>query len=216
MVTLTSARVSRPGQISLLHVPNLPDVPAPATPRRPVCLSLRFDIRAGPRAESRAFCRHACALYGTLGFASLSQARRSDRPNRVHFRSGPPVRLPVLSTPSRDDAVPVGYRIKLKPPDRDSHPADSVHSQTHEYGDLSPLFVSMGRGIQRTGRFFENCEFRELDSSDKSEHVKAHRDEGQASSGAAAIRSPSVGSTCSRIRSRSSSTDSQRSFLSEL
>jgi len=39
------------------------------------------------------------------GFASHSKARRCWKPNRVHLYLGPQVRLGLLSTPSRDDAV---------------------------------------------------------------------------------------------------------------
>jgi hypothetical protein len=45
-----------------------------------------------------------------LGFATWQQARRDTRPNRVHLRCGPDVRLPVLPTPPRGDAVPFGYK----------------------------------------------------------------------------------------------------------
>ena len=42
------------------------------------------------------------------GFATRSQARRCCKPNRVHFRLGPQVRLGLLPTPSHDDAVASG------------------------------------------------------------------------------------------------------------
>jgi hypothetical protein len=54
----------------------------------------------------------ACSLRSKhgLGFATCQQARHGIRPNRVHCRCGPAVRLPVLPTPPRGDAVPVGYK----------------------------------------------------------------------------------------------------------
>ena len=45
-----------------------------------------------------------------LGFAIWQQARRDTRPNRVHFRCGLAVRLPLLPTPPRGDAVTFGYK----------------------------------------------------------------------------------------------------------
>lgn len=47
---------------------------------------------------------------GVLGFAIRGQARQTTRPNRVHLRCGLAIRLPVLPTPPRGDAVPVDYR----------------------------------------------------------------------------------------------------------
>jgi hypothetical protein len=45
-----------------------------------------------------------------LGFTLSQRARQVDRPNRVHFRLGLAVRLPMLSTPPCGDAVSVGYK----------------------------------------------------------------------------------------------------------
>ncbi len=42
------------------------------------------------------------------GFATCSQARRCCKPNRVHFRLEPQVRLGLLPTPPHDDAVASG------------------------------------------------------------------------------------------------------------
>ena len=55
--------------------------------------------------------------------------RRQAESSSLSFRTDR--RLPVLPTPPHGDAVPSGYRIKLQPPDRDLHPVDSVHLQTH-------------------------------------------------------------------------------------
>ena len=51
MEPLTPVRVSRPGQVSMRHVPNLRIVPTPTTPRCPVGLSLRFSVPVKPRTE---------------------------------------------------------------------------------------------------------------------------------------------------------------------
>ena len=121
-----------PARVSLLHVPHRPDVPTPTTRRRPIRLSLGC-------AESVLTANHGVPATGVsrrsvrhVGFALSRQARRDDRPNRVHLRFGPPVRLAMLPTPPLGDAVSTGYRLKLiKPPDKDLHLADPVHLQTH-------------------------------------------------------------------------------------
>ena len=47
-----------------------------------------------------------------LGFALRAEARQTIRPNRVHFRCGPVVRLTMLPTPPHGDAVSFGYRTE--------------------------------------------------------------------------------------------------------
>ena len=47
-----------------------------------------------------------------LGFATRMQARQSIRPNRVHLRCGPAVRLTMLPTSPCGDAVSFGYRTE--------------------------------------------------------------------------------------------------------
>ena len=49
------------------------------------------------------------------GFAIRSQARHGGRPNQVHFRLGPQVRLGLLSTPPRGDAVASGCSPGSRP-----------------------------------------------------------------------------------------------------
>ena len=90
-----------------------------------------------------------------MGFALAMQARHDDRRNRVHFRCGLVVRLPVLSTLPRGNAVPVDYRIKPKPPGKDLHPTDAIPSRTHiAQGETLVvlhifLFSFPGRGFRR-------------------------------------------------------------------
>ena len=70
--------------------------------------ALPFSVTDFPaRPEERSAFRCSST---DLGFATWQQARRDTRPNRVHLRCGLAVRLPVLPTSSRDDAVPVGYK----------------------------------------------------------------------------------------------------------
>ncbi len=61
-----------------------------------------------------AFARYpsASTASGSLrsGLRHWQQARQTTRPNRVHFRCGLAVRLPMLPTPPRGDAVSFGYR----------------------------------------------------------------------------------------------------------
>jgi hypothetical protein len=87
-----------PRQVSLLHVFCLRAIPTPTTldfVHR--FYTLPFSVIAG-----RKFLH--------LGFAISQQARQVDRPNRVHFRLGLVVRLPMLPTPPHGDAVSVGYK----------------------------------------------------------------------------------------------------------
>ena len=81
-----------------------------------------------------------CRPFGTvrhLGFAIWQQARHDTRPNRVHFRYGLIVHLQLLSTPPRGDAVTFGYEMP-EHPDKDFHPADSMHLQAHCHGTTRP------------------------------------------------------------------------------
>ena len=87
------------GQVSLIHAPGLPTIPSPTTSGSPD--RLRTPPRIGPdRLKS----------FPWPGFAHYPQARRTRRPNRVQFPYGLVVHLLLLPTPSRDDAVAVGYR----------------------------------------------------------------------------------------------------------
>ena len=74
---------------------HLPCVPTPNIPNNPFLPSMRgvYEETDGALAT---------------GFATRSQARRCCKPNRVHFRLGPQVRLELLPTPSHEDAVASG------------------------------------------------------------------------------------------------------------
>ncbi|HVC95922.1 MAG TPA: hypothetical protein VND64_19690, partial [Pirellulales bacterium] len=52
---------------------------------------------------------------------------------------GPNVRVRLLSTPSREDAVILHYKAQTLHLGKDLHLADSTRSQAHECGDSSPL-----------------------------------------------------------------------------
>ena len=71
-----------------------------------------------------------------LGFTIGSQARHSIRPNRVRIlRSGGS--SPVASHPASRQRGYLQLRAGERLPDRDLHPADCVHSQTHDRGRLA-------------------------------------------------------------------------------
>jgi len=67
-------------------------------------------------APSIAFSRYPSASTASglpvLGFAIRVEARQSIRPNRVHLRCGPAIRLTMLPTPPHGDAVSFGYRTE--------------------------------------------------------------------------------------------------------
>jgi len=79
-----------PGQLSTRPHDTFPCVLAPAIHNSPFLPRVR-----GMWEETVA--AHAA------GFANRSEARHCCKPNRIHSRLGPQVRLGLLSTPSRDD-----------------------------------------------------------------------------------------------------------------
>ena len=107
-----------PGPVSPLIPCPLPVVPAPTTPQPTDLQSWQFPYRDLFAASA-------------AGFALTQQARPSDMPNRVHFRSGPTFRLQLLSTPPCGDAVTVGYPTTLRRRETDSHRSINAPSQAH-------------------------------------------------------------------------------------
>ena len=83
-----------------------------------------------------------------LGFAQQSQARRSARPNRVHFVSCLArhvvtdgfVHFRQLSTPCCHGAVAFSFRRVNDPPGGHFHPTACTPSQAHDCGSPLPLF----------------------------------------------------------------------------
>ena len=76
-------------------------------------LDLRLVLVQGlPRGLMFPF--HTPQGLSVLGFAFGLQARRDNRPNRVHFRYGLVVLLPMLSTSPHGDAVSVGYKVQTQ------------------------------------------------------------------------------------------------------
>ena len=121
-------------QVSLCHVTKPSDHSVSnhlLSPRR--ISGVSYVGLTGPRRRGRPFgsVRH-------LGFAIWQQARHDSRPNRVHLRYGLIVRLRLLSTPPRRDAVTFGYGVP-EHPGKDSHPADSMHLQAHCHGFREPV-----------------------------------------------------------------------------
>ena len=99
-------------QVSSLTGWNLPTIPPPTTVRRTLSSVLAWFLLSDAEPRGMKSPSHRCDQWRNLGFALAMQARHDSRPNRVHFRCGLVVRLPVLSTPPHGDAVPVDHRSK--------------------------------------------------------------------------------------------------------
>lgn len=93
-----SCRDQSSRQVSLLHEQDRPAIPPPTT------WSLRRSLSHVTPQRLRLPRNRG------LGFATRRQARQTTRPNRVHLRCGLAVRLTMLPTPPRGDAVSIGYR----------------------------------------------------------------------------------------------------------
>ncbi len=128
-----------------VHTSNLSVPNHLATPATAFVLvhALSLLVAAGQGTEPPLGDSGALPLLGLgQGFAQHSQARRSARPNRVHFVSclvnyGQVVHLQQLSTPCYHGAVAFGFRRVNVPPGGDFHPAMCTPSQAHERGIYS-------------------------------------------------------------------------------
>jgi hypothetical protein len=103
-------------QVSLRHVVEPSDRSVSNHPWPPSEFGL-LALRGLPRVTDR-FQPGTPTPVGSerqLGFAFSQQARRGHRPNRVWLPYGPVVRLRLLPTPSRDDAVTFGYKVQTEP-----------------------------------------------------------------------------------------------------
>jgi hypothetical protein len=83
------------------------------------------------------------------------------------------VRLRLLSTPSRDDAVTFDYEIRTNF-DRDLHPADSHPLQTHPLAAKPPRYKNLGYTMVEPANF----SFSSPETKGDSCCSKHHEDEG--------------------------------------
>ena len=112
-------------QVSPLHVPHLPGSPSPTTPPPPP-IALSPVLSASQASRS------------SRVWASPFHRRLASRHGRIEFVSyGLPVRLPLLPTPPRDDAVTVSYRTETGIPEGDFHLSDVSRLWTHD-GRVKP------------------------------------------------------------------------------
>jgi hypothetical protein len=109
---------------------HLPDIPTPTIQHRTgVAFQLVPFQRAGLPVPELS-CRTQ-ALFGTRGRASSHARRLASMFDRITFVSfGLSVRLPLLPTPPRGDAVTVGYMLEPIHGE-DLHLSDDVRSQAH-------------------------------------------------------------------------------------
>ena len=109
MKALTPASVHLGQRVSPLTATYLPNVPSPTT-----------------RCAQPSLCPPPQRDWFLPGFALIQQARRHTPPKRVRLYYGPSVRLRLLPTPPRSDAVSFGFGA-VASPDADSHRADTRH-----------------------------------------------------------------------------------------
>ena len=157
MAPLTPAgRVSGARQVSLLHVLNLLTVPSPITLCRSDRLACFLDrTYRRNRSEEPVPPTQAGQRRRQLGFAMGLLARRDKRPYRVRH----PTDQSFTSWCSPHPLTGTQFRsvTAVRPTtDRDSHPADSIHSQSHspqrELGDCDAAHqLSTSRAMNHAG-----------------------------------------------------------------
>jgi hypothetical protein len=121
-------------QVSPVHVHHLPGSPSPITPPLPTIALAPVLSASWTSRLSRVW---ASPLHPPPS-RGQAQARQSARPYRVRHPPPPqghayglPVRLALLSTPPRGDAVTVGYRTETGVPQGDLHLSDVARLWTH-------------------------------------------------------------------------------------
>ena len=133
-----------PGQVSSVHVSDLPTVPPPTTLRRPGVALTRYPSahRASLRLRSLRVCasgsktgsglRHLPAgsppRLGRIEFTSTSTGSSALRTGR-----SPPVALHLASRPRSYLRLRAGERL----PGEDLHLSDLIHSRAHWHGVLT-------------------------------------------------------------------------------
>ncbi len=118
MRALTPAGLARTRQVSPLTPPCLPNIPSPTTS------SARTSLSQSPQ-------RVQSELKPAPGFATNEQARRKHTAESGSSSYGLLVRLRLLPTPPRDDAVTFGYGAVVFS-DTDLHRADKTPSWAHD------------------------------------------------------------------------------------
>ena len=143
MSALTPARGCACGLLNLAHIPC-------SLPRRSLhftCLTFRALRLQPPHRLPRSLCHLSCqrrrlpvhhgsGLRHSIGGSPVGTAESSS----CHY--GLPVRLALLPTPPRDDAVTVGYRTETGIPEGDLHLSDVARLWTHDGRDS--LAMTMG------------------------------------------------------------------------
>jgi hypothetical protein len=135
MKALTPASRHFGPQVSPLISPHLPNVPPPTTRCAPVSLYT-------PTSAYRA----------SFGLRHERAGSSSHPAESSSLYCGPPVRIRLLSTPSRDDAVTFSYGA-LAYPDTDLHRADvaplRAHSSPRRRGPRCAALTVQARGSMR-------------------------------------------------------------------
>ena len=157
MAPLTPAgRVSGARQVSLLHVLNLLTVPSPITLCRSDRLACFLDrTYRRNRSEEPVPPTQAGQRRRQLGFAMGLLARRDKRPYRVRH----PTDQSFTSWCSPHPLTGTQFRsvTAVRPTtDRDSHPADSIHSQSHSPGREPGDGGSLGQPVGHATRSLQH------------------------------------------------------------
>jgi hypothetical protein len=160
MTALAPARGCACGLLNLAHIPC-------SLPRRSLHvtgITFRALRLQAPRRLLRSLCHLSCqrrrlpahrgsGLRLSIGSSPVGTAESSS----CHY--GLPVRLPLLTTPSRDDAVSVSYRTETGIPEGDFHLSDDptyLSLGSHRDGDcehapgLGPGVASLAAKLEET------------------------------------------------------------------
>jgi hypothetical protein len=102
-------------QVSLFHVWELPTIPSPTTPCCP-WVAVWFSPQglprvSGPKTDTPPF-QWVGASFGLRHSLAGSPQQQAESSSSSY---GLAVHLRLLSTPSRDDAVTLGYKVQTKP-----------------------------------------------------------------------------------------------------
>ena len=130
---LTPARGCACGLLNLAHIP----CSLPRRSRHVTCITFRALRLQPPHRLLRSLWHLSCqrrrlpahrgsGLRLSIGGSPVGTAESSS----CHY--GLPIRLPLLPTPSRDDAVSVSYRTETGIPEGDLHLSDVARLGTHD------------------------------------------------------------------------------------
>ena len=137
MRALTPARGCACGLLNLAHSPARCRAGLSTSRAAPSGLSVSNHPTAPPIALSPVLSASGASRSSRV-WASPFHRRLASRHGRIEFVSyGLPVRLALLPTPPRDDAVTVGYRTETGIPEGDLHLSDVTRLWTHD-GRVKP------------------------------------------------------------------------------